>query len=123
MDLLVILHARFANAVIIYMLVMGVWGLINFARRQPVSPSYFGALVVGEILIVAQALAGIGLYGAGLRAAGLIHYLYGATTLISLPAAYVYVQGDTTHRATAIYALVCLFVFGLGIRGVITAGV
>lgn len=121
MDLLIILHTRLANAVAIFMLVMGLWGLVNFIRRQPVSPSYFGALVIGELLIVAQVLAGITLYGVGLRSAGLIHYLYGVLTLISLPAAFAYVQGDQSHRATGVYAMVGLFVFGLALRGIFTA--
>ena len=121
MDWLLILHTRLANAVVIFMLLMGLWGVLNFIRRLPVTPNYFGALVIGEGLVLAQSLLGISLFAFGLRAGGLIHYLYGIMTIISLPAAFAYLQGDTSRKATTIYALVCLFIFGLGVRGILTA--
>jgi heme A synthase len=120
--LLAILHARLANAVVVFMLIAGVWGLWSYFRRQPVSASYLGTLVIGELLIAAQVLAGILLYLQGARAVGIIHYLYGFLALIALPAAFAYVRGAEGRRESMVYGLVSLFIFGLAIRGIITAG-
>ena len=51
-----------------------------------------------------------------------LHILYGLLAAISLPAAAAYLQERTNDRKPLIYALVSLFVFGVMIRGIITAG-
>src|SRR4051794_25185966 len=123
MELVTLLHLRLAYSAIFFMFIMGLWGLWNYFRRKPVTSGYLGALAIGEMLIIAQSLAGILLYLTGARAAGLIHYLYGMTAVISIPAAFAYVRGQESRRENLVYALVCLFVFVLAIRGIITAAV
>jgi hypothetical protein len=104
MSSLVELHARLGNAAVLFVLVCGLWGLIGYLRGQPVSPSFWGALVVG------------------LRPGQLIHFLYGVLTVLSLPTAYAYSRGRSGRRESLLYGLVCLFIFGLALRAMTTGG-
>ena len=51
---LTVVHSGLANAALIYFAILAVWGLVRFARRQGVGSSYWGALVIAELLILAQ---------------------------------------------------------------------
>jgi heme A synthase len=114
-------HQRIAYATMLYMLVVGLWGLASYVRKSSLPPSYLGALVLGEALVVVQALVGALLLGEGLAPGNPMHYLYGFTALIALPLAYSYNQGRTDRRALLIYAIVALFVFGAAVRATTTA--
>jgi hypothetical protein len=49
-----------------------------------------------------------------------VHILYAATLVISLPAAYVYTGGKDTPRENIIYALVCLWLVFIAERSIST---
>ena len=115
------IHQRIAYASMLYMLVVGIWGLVGYLRKDSVKPSYLGALLVGQGLVVAQVLLGGLMLGGGLAPGNPMHYLYGFTALISLPLAYSYNQGRSDRRALLVYAIVALFVFGAGVRATTTA--
>ena len=114
-------HGRIAYATMLYMLVVGLWGLVVYLRKGALQPSYLGALFVGEAMVVAQAVLGALMVGGGLAPYSPMHYLYGFTALIALPLAYSYNQGRADRRALLIYSLVALFVFGAGVRATGTA--
>ena len=86
-----------------------------------VSGSYFGALIIGEILIVAQALIGVVLMLTGQFPVDGLHLLYGIVIPLAWAAVYVYTRGAQNHREMIIYAVMSFFVMGLGIRGFMTA--
>jgi hypothetical protein len=121
MTLFDFVHGRIAYATMLYMLAVGLWGLAMFFRRGTLQPSYLSALVLGELLVVAQALLGALLVGGGAVPGNPMHYLYGFTALIALPLAYSYNQGRHDRKALLIYAIVALFVFGAGVRATGTA--
>ena len=56
---MVMIHDGLANTVLLYVLVMGIWGLWRFFRKQGVDSSFWGALVIAEILILVQGGIGI----------------------------------------------------------------
>ncbi len=119
------LHARLGNSAILFMVVAGLWGLWRWGRRQAVNPSYLGMLWVGEFLILAQGILGVYLWLVLQRANNLqrpgMHFLYGILTVLTLPAAYSFVQGKMdSRREQAVYALVCLFLAGLLWRAMTT---
>jgi hypothetical protein len=121
-DALLFVHARIAYATMTYMLVVGIWGLVlYFSRSTKVTPSYFGALLIGELIVVIQVLLGGLLLAQGLVPGNPMHYLYGFTALIVLPLAYTYNQGRDDRKALLIYAIIALFVFGAGVRATLTA--
>jgi hypothetical protein len=116
------LHATLANTVILYMIACGVWGVFC-ALRGGMNGSLAGALVIGEGLILFQALLGIIGYLVGNRPSqGWLHILYGICVAISLPGVYTYTRG----RSPAIQALWfgggALFIAGLAARGITTGG-
>jgi hypothetical protein len=112
-----ILHERLQTTVVLFMTILGFWGLVNYFRNQPMPPGYKGALVIGEILILIEALIGLGIFLYGLRPGRTyIHILYGITAVISLPGTFAYTRGRDGRWESLVYACVCLFLAGLSIR-------
>lgn len=120
--LISVLHARLAMSGLLFAAVCVAWGLLNFLRNKPVTSSYWGALVILEILMVAEVVLGIlvALSGQGQVARPIVHILYGATMVISLPAAYIYTGGKDTRRENLIYAVVSLWLVFIIERGITT---
>ena len=104
----------------LFFLALGLWGLWIFFRKESVGGSYFGALVIGELLFVTQGVLGAVLYFTGHRFGQAVHVLYGLLGVISLPLAYTYVREKDDRREALIYGLVTLFLFGVAIRGMMT---
>lgn len=113
-------HCRIALAVIFFALALGVWGIIAFLRGLGVTSSYFGALVIGEILIVIEGVIGVTLLVTGHAPLDGLHFLYGIVIPLSWAAVYVYTRGAQTKREMLIYAIMSFFVMGLGVRGIMT---
>ncbi|MFQ5595453.1 MAG: hypothetical protein ACE5HA_15000 [Anaerolineae bacterium] len=118
---LVEVHARLANTAVLFALVVGLWALLNYVRRQGLSPGYWGTLVIGELLLVAQAVVGVVMYFQGGRPPRIIHFLYGVLVLLVWPGVYAYTEGRDTRREALIYGLASLFLCGLALRSISTA--
>ncbi|MCA9878378.1 MAG: hypothetical protein KC442_11370 [Thermomicrobiales bacterium] len=106
--------------VMMFMFALGVWGLFAYARGQSLSGSYAGALVIGEVLVGVQVVAGLALLTYGARPPSPTHYLYGITGILVLPFAWSYLKDRDQRQALLIYALIALFIFGLAVRGMMT---
>jgi CDP-diglyceride synthetase len=119
---LTVIHGNLANAALIYFAILAVWGLIRFARRQGLGSNYWGALVIAELLILAQGSLGAYLWYSGLRPARGIHILYGLVSALTIPAVYIYTKGREERREILIYAVVALVTVGLILRATTTAG-
>ena len=120
---LIEIHARLGNTILYYVGIMALWGLWRFIRKHGPDSSYWGALVIGEILILAQTSLGAYLWlsGVGQLAGRGIHILYGVVSLLVIPGAYLYTQGDEQRRASLIYGVALLFLAGIIIRAISTA--
>jgi hypothetical protein len=114
-------HARLANAMILYSVVAGVWGIVSGLRRQSVSGSYWGIIAVAEVLFVAQALVGITLWFGGEQPARWVHILYGVVAILSLPAFYAMSKGRDDPRASSTYGLLFFFLVAIALRAMTTA--
>jgi hypothetical protein len=114
------IHCRVGLSVSFFSFILGVWGIIAFLRGSGVTGSYFGALVVGEILVIAQALLGVILVLAGEWPMDALHFLYGVVVILMWVMVYIYTKGGTTRREILIYAVVSFFMMGLAIRGIMT---
>lgn len=115
-------HQGFANAVLIYSLVLAGWGLLLYVRSSNPAGSYLGALVILEGLSVIQGLVGIALLGQGHRPDDVLHYLYGVLAVVSLPTAYFMSAGGTERRDSGLFGLAALFMVGIAIRAMTTGG-
>jgi hypothetical protein len=89
-------HRLLANSIWLFFLLLGLWGLIRSFRQQPVDGSYFGALVIGELIFLLQGLLGAILYFTGARPArDWQHILYGIFALVFLPGLFTYPRATT----------------------------
>ncbi len=117
---MILIHSRTAIAAVLFAFALGVWALWSFLRGQGVSPSYWGAVVIGELLMLAQGFLGILLVLGGARPADWLHLLYGVLVALSWPGVYIYTHARGDRREAGLYALVSFFVFGLAIRAIMT---
>lgn len=107
---IVMIHGRLATTGMLFAGICVAWGLLNFLRKQPMTGSYWGALVILEALMIIQVVLGAVVYfSGGQLARPIVHFLYAATAILSLPAAYVYTGGKDTQRESLLYAVVCLW--------------
>ena len=121
MESLVVLHARLVVTIVLFLGALALWGVFNYLRGQGVSGSYNGALVIGELLMIAECLIGVALLVAGRQPARPgIHILYGVVAIIMLPGAFAYVRGRDSRFEQLVYALVCLFLCGIALRALET---
>ena len=115
------MHQTVARALVLYYGVLGVWGLFLAARKSGLSPGYRGSLVIGVGLGVVQALIGMFLVLGGLRPADNLHFLYGASVILTLPLVMSYIVDKKVSRPLA-FGLASLFMAGLAIRAITTGG-
>jgi len=117
------LHERIGNAAPLYMALLGVLNLINYIRGQGVDSGIIGAVIIGELMMMIQAGLGIALFIIFNRINNLsVHFLYGSLSVIFLPGLWIYTRGETDRRASLIWALAGLFMMGLTLRAIGTAG-
>ena len=103
----------------LYFALVGVWGLLLAVRKAEIGPAFRGALVIGVGLGILQALVGALLVATGLRPADNLHYLYGASVIVTLPLVGSYIADKQISRTLA-YGLAVLFMAGLAIRAITT---
>ena len=111
-------HDRMGNSALLFTIIMAVWGLWRYFRRQGIDSSYWGALVIVEILYLAQDLIGAAVYAGGtVRPSNpFMHILYGVVNLLVVPGIFFFTRGDDKRRAILIYALGFLFLIGIFLR-------
>ena len=121
MELIVAAHASFARVVVLYLVLLGGWGIAAGLRGKAPSGSYLGALVIAEGVALLQGLLGI----ANLLARppqNTIHLLYGVALAFALPLAWSYTRGRPGGRVSLMLGVAALFAAGLGVRGLTTGG-
>lgn len=98
--------------VVLYFAVLTLLGAFWFLRSSGPTGNYLGALIIGEGLIVAEAIVGLLVRLSGQQPHNALHLLYGAVLVLALPIAYGLAnQRDEQDRmATGYYALACLLI-------------
>ena len=118
---LVQVHASLATAVMLFNVVLGVWGFIKFFRGDGMDGNYFGAVALSPVLGLVQMVLGLVLVGMGLGVnVRFVHYLYGALVIISMPAVFAFTQGRDDRGAVLIYAAALLLTAAFGLRAYMT---
>ena len=56
MDIVVLIHSRLSQTVVLFFLFLGIWGIYRGIRRYGVDGSYMGALVIGQVLYILQGI-------------------------------------------------------------------
>lgn len=114
------LHRGFFSVVLIYALMMAIWGIFLFLRGSNPSGAYLGALILAEGVAILQGIIGLVLVLQGHRPDDALHYLYGVVAVLVLPSAYLFSDSGTTRRDSLIFGVAALFLVGVAIRGATT---
>lgn len=121
MSALVFIHAGLLRTILLFFGALTAWGVVNFVRREPITGSYRGTLIIGELLMVAQFVIGVLMLLGGLQPARpAIHILYGFVAILALPGTAVFARGRDPRWINLIYALMCLFLCGIALRALET---
>ena len=116
------IHGRLANTALYYFILLTVWGYWRFFRKQSIDPAFWGALVIGEILLLLQSGLGGYMWVIGLRPARWAHYLYGIVGPMALPMVFMYTRGKQDRPEMLMYGTTTLVTVGLILRAMYTAG-
>ena len=118
---LTFIHDRLSTTITAYFLIMALWGFFRFFRKQGVDSSYWGALVIAEVLTLCQGGLGAVLWFYGLRPdRGGFHILYGIVAAICIPGVYAFTKGSEDNRTVLVYSAVLLFAWGITLRAITT---
>lgn len=116
------IHGMLSRAIVLFAAIAGGYGLFQYFRKQPVTPSYWGIIVVGNLTTLGQGALGLLLVLSGAQAGQWVHILYGITAAMWIPIITVvnqqFNQGEHNVREMLIVALVSLFEMGVGLRAI-----
>lgn len=120
------LHAGLARTSSYFLAILALWAIFLRVRSQPLNSNWFGAAVIGEVLLIAQFIVGWLLFaqvGGGGLPRPYLHILYGLVAIITLPAGYAYFgRVDDEGVKTVAMAAVCFFLWGIVARaGAVTS--
>jgi heme A synthase len=113
------LHVLISRAIVLYYALVGLWGVFLAIRKADLPPAYRGALYIGVGLGVIQAAVGVILLLTGLSPRDDLHYLYGASVILTLPLVASYIADKKFSRVLA-FGLANMFMAGLAIRAITT---
>jgi len=102
---LAFLHAYGARVLIVFALVLGVWGAYHYFRNQRLSGGFRSTYLIMAGLVPIQGLLGMAaiLSGNSPRE-GILHIVYGIFAVIFVPGAYLYSRGSDTRREALVLA-------------------
>ncbi len=115
------IHARLGNTALYFVIILGVWGLWRYFRKQGLDSNYWGALIIGEIVILVQGGLGAYMWLIGLRPGRGIHILYGLVAAIIIPGIYAYTHGDADRKVMLVYGVALLITVAIILRAMMTA--
>ncbi len=123
MDTLAFLHGLGARVLIIYAVLLGIWGAYHYFRNVKLPGGFRSSYLIMVAVTAVQGLIGLGaLIAGGHPGEGLLHYVYGAFAILFLPGAYLYAHGGSDRRETLILAGASWIVAIAFIRGIMTGG-
>ena len=118
--LIPLLHARVATVTVVCCAGVGLWGLWLAFRKQELTTSFLGALLLNEAIFLAQGSLGLMMVLQGTQPGQGVHYLYGVVALLALPVTLLVTRARRTSREAAIYGATCLFLSGVALRAAAT---
>ena len=115
------LHGRLATVLVLYYVLVGLWGLWLGIRNSGPTPGYRGAIVIATVAAVLQGVIG-GLVFALVRPPReSVHVLYGFALVLAMPLAATLMRDRQPRGQSVALGLAALFTAGLAIRGITTA--
>jgi heme A synthase len=115
------LHGFAARVLLVYAVVLGIWGTYRYFRNQQLSGGFRASYLIMAGLTAIQGLVGLVTFLLGARPAELLHIVYGIFAVAFLPGMYLYTQGGSRRREAAILAGAAWIVSIAYLRGIATA--
>jgi hypothetical protein len=115
-----LLHRVGANALLIFGVVLGVWGTYQYFRHAAVSGGFRSSYLIMAGLTAAQGLLGLAAFAFGSRPTELLHVVYGIFAVLFLPGAYLYAHAGNPRREALILAGAAWTVSVAYFRGIAT---
>jgi CDP-diglyceride synthetase len=113
----VFLHTFGARALIVFAVVLGIWGAYEYFRHAQVSGGFRSSYLLMAGLTALQGLFGLGLFVLGNRPHTLLHLVYGIFAVLFLPGAYLWAHGGSKRREAIILAAAAWIVAVAYFRG------
>jgi heme A synthase len=118
---LALLHRVGANALLIFAVVLAVWGTYQYFRRSAVSGGFRSSYLIMAGLSIVQGVLGLGASALGGHPGGqLLHFVYGIFAVVFLPGAYLYARSGNARREALILAGAAWIVSVAFFRGIST---
>jgi hypothetical protein len=116
----VFLHRFGATALVVFAVVLGIWGAYGYFRHAKVSGGFRSSYLMMAGLTALQGLVGLGLFVVGHRPHTLLHLVYGIFAVLFLPGAYLWAHGGSKRREAIILAAAAWIVAVAYFRGMAT---
>ena len=120
MPVLTALHGIGARALLVFAILLALWGTYGYFRHAAVSGGFRSSYLIMAGLTVVQGLVGLAAFAFGGRPTELLHLVYGVFAVIFLPGAYIYAHGGTPRREAVILAGAAWVVSIAYFRGIAT---
>ncbi len=115
------LHAYGARVLIVFAILLGLWGAYYYFRNQRVSGGFRSTFLIMAGIIPLQGLLGVGgLISGNSPREGILHMVYGAFAVLFIPGAYLYSRGNDTRREALVLAGASWIVAIAFFRGIAT---
>lgn len=102
---LAFLHAYGARVLIVFAVVLGVWGAFHYFRDQQLSGGFRSSYLIMAGLTPLQSLLGLtALLTGGQPREGILHMVYGVFATLFVPGAYFYARGGDKRREALVLA-------------------
>ena len=119
--LLAFAHGYGARVLLIFAVVIGLWGAFYYFTNTKVSGGFRSSYLLMAGVTVVQGLLGLAaLIGGGSPGRGLLHMVYGAFAVLFLPGAYLYSRGGSDRREALVLAGAAWIVSIAFFRGIST---
>lgn len=121
LDTLSTLHRFGGTVLLLYAVLLGLWGTYYYIRNRRVSGGFRSSYLIIAALIPIDGLLGLGaLIASGHPREGILHMVYGVFAVLFIPGAYLYSRGGTDRRETLILAGASWIVAIAFFRGIAT---
>lgn len=121
LDSLSFLHAYGARVLIVFAIVLGLWGAYYYFRNQRLSGGFRSTYLIMAALVPLQGVLGVAsLFAGGSAREGILHFVYGVFATLFVPGAYLYSRGTDTRREALILAGASWIVAIAFFRGIAT---
>ena len=99
------LHGLGARVLVVFAVVLGLWGAYHYFRNQAVSGGFRSTYLILAVIVPVQGLLGVAsLLAGGNAREGILHMVYGAFATLFIPGAYAFSRGNDARREALVLA-------------------